>query len=53
MLGYFDKDFFRFLLGFIAIICTSIIILLASRLYEENKAIEDSQTASIIKIINN
>jgi hypothetical protein len=48
MLKYFDRDFFKFLLGFIAIICTSIIILLAARLYEAQQNINSSQTASVI-----
>ncbi len=35
MSNYFDKDFWKFLMGFIAIICTSLIILFASRLYQD------------------
>ena len=52
MFDYFDKDFFRFLLGFVAIICTSIIILMATRLYQEQRVIEtESNTGSVINSI--
>ena len=33
MLKYFDEDFFKFLLGFIAIVAISLVILLATRMY--------------------
>lgn len=45
---YFDKDFFRFLLGFIAIICTSIIIIFASKLYQEKLDSGVSQVGNVI-----
>lgn len=48
----FDQDFFRFFLGFVAIICTSLIIILGFRLYEEESAITDkSHTSSVIQSI--
>lgn len=33
MTKYFDEDFFKFLLGFIAIVSISLIIIIASRMY--------------------
>ena len=52
MRKYFDKDFFRFLMGFVAIICTSIIILLASRLYQDTALIDNnSQSGTAIKSV--
>ena len=45
MTKYFDKDFFKFLLGFVAIIAFSLIIILATRMYQENS---NPQTANII-----
>lgn len=52
MLKYFDKDFWKFLLGFVAIVCTSLIILLASRLYQEGTLINgESQSGAIINSI--
>ncbi len=35
MTKYFDKDFWRFFMGFVAIICTSLILLFVSRLYQD------------------
>ncbi len=52
MLKYFDRDFWKFLLGFIAIVCTSLIILLASRLYQDGELIGgESQTGKVINSI--
>ncbi len=52
MIKYFDKDFWKFLLGFIAIVCTSLIILLASRLYQDGALIDgESQTGAIINTV--
>jgi hypothetical protein len=44
MKEYFDEDFFKFLLGFIAIVSISLIIILATRIYiappnEENNSV--------------
>jgi len=52
MSQYFDKDFWRFLMGFIAIICTSIIILLASRLYQEEGRVGDDVDGAVGAVIN-
>lgn len=49
MAKYFDKDFWRFFMGFVAIICTSLIILLVSRLYQEEGLVErGGQTGAVI-----
>lgn len=50
MSKYFDKDFFKFFLGFAAIISTSIIIILAARVYEQGGVSSDS-SASVIKSV--
>ena len=36
MSEYFDKDFFKFLLGFFVIIALSLIIILGTRTYQKN-----------------
>ena len=46
MSRYFDEDFFKFLMGFIAIIALSLIIVLATRMYKEQSEL---QTASAFK----
>ena len=48
MFDYFDKDFFRFLLGFVAIICTSVVILMATRLYQEELDIGDEESVGAV-----
>jgi hypothetical protein len=49
MTKYFDKDFWRFFMGFVAIICTSLIILFASRLYQDDSLLDSqSQEGSAI-----
>ncbi len=45
MSKYFDKDFFRFFLGFAAIVSVSLMIIVATRMYQERSA---SQTANVI-----
>lgn len=47
MRNYFDKDFFRFLLGFIAILCTSIIVLMFSKLYQDESLIGKNTNQTI------
>jgi len=37
MSQYFDKDFFKFLLGFVAIILVSLITLAYSKFYQSNE----------------
>lgn len=46
MSKYFDKDFFRFAMGFLAIITLSLIIIVITRHYEEVR----EQTASVVSI---
>ena len=50
MSQYFDKDFFKFFLGFIAIISLSLIIILAARSYEDKSK---AQTANAIQAVKN
>lgn len=50
MSKYFDKDFFRFFWGFIAIIAFSMILIMAGRFYEERA---QSQTANIYDSVEN
>ena len=44
MSQYFDKDFFKFLLGFVAIITFSLIIILIARTYEDNSKMQEANT---------
>jgi len=37
MLNYFDKDFFKFFLGFLAIISISLVVIFATKLYQEGR----------------
>lgn len=37
MSQYFDKDFFRFSLGFLAIVSISLVIILVTKLYGEGQ----------------
>jgi predicted ferric reductase len=55
MTKYFDKDFWRFFMGFVAIICTSLIILLATRLYQNDAFAgpENQQGNAIMSVENN
>lgn len=48
MSKYFDKDFFRFFWGFIAIIAFSMILIMVGRFYEERS---DLQTANVLDSI--
>lgn len=49
MSKYFDKDFFKFFLGFIAIISVSLMIIIATRVWEERSI---SQTANVVDSVN-
>ena len=40
MSQYFDKDFFKFLLGFVAIIIVSCLVILLTRIYQDQKTIK-------------
>ena len=51
MSQYFDKDFFKFLLGFMAIILLSIVIIIATRLYESNLEPQLDSATNIAKPI--
>ena len=42
MSQYFDKDFFKFLLGFVAIIALSLIIILVARTYQDKSEAKTS-----------
>lgn len=54
MTKYFDKDFWKFLLGFVSILSTSIIIILASRMYQDSSDIQsESQAGNAISSIKN
>ena len=46
MSKYFDKDFFKFLLGFAVIVTISLVVILATRMYEEKSK---AQTANVIQ----
>ena len=49
MTKYFDKDFWRFFMGFVAIICTSLLILIVSKLYQDGALIQgESQSGAVI-----
>jgi hypothetical protein len=49
MIKYFDKDFFKFLLGFIAIIALSLVIILAAKSYQVKSKLE---TANAIQAVS-
>lgn len=53
MTKYFDKDFFRFFMGFVAIICTSLIILLVSRLYQNDALLAGDEQGNVIMSVEN
>ncbi|MFZ2621440.1 MAG: hypothetical protein WAX85_02695 [Minisyncoccia bacterium] len=48
MAKYLDKDFFKFLGAFMVIISISLIIIFATKLYQEKSK---SQTASVIQSV--
>ena len=49
MTKYFDKDFFKFFLGFFAIISVSLIIIMATRAYQVKA---DMQKANVIDSVS-
>lgn len=49
MTKYFDKDFFKFFMGFLAIVTLSLLIIVVTRHYAEVR----TQTASVFAGINN
>lgn len=46
MLKYFDQDFFKFLLGFVAIVALSLTVILVIKSYQSGK---ETQTANVIQ----
>lgn len=48
MSQYFDKDFFRFSLGFLAIVSVSLVIIVATKLYEEGRLVKSEKDNSIV-----
>ncbi len=46
MTKYFDEDFFKFFMGFVAIISFSLILVLATRVYKDKS---EAQTANVIQ----
>jgi hypothetical protein len=46
MLKYFDQDFFKFLLGFTAILAFSLIVILVAKNYQNSEL--ETQTANVI-----
>lgn len=48
MSKYFDRDFFRFLFGFMAIIAFSVILIIVSKLYEEKS---QTNTANVFDTV--
>ena len=52
MSNYFDKDFFKFALGFVSIILISLAIILAVRIYETNNVPDAVQNAVSMNIKN-
>lgn len=48
MSKYFDKDFFKFLMGFLAIVSLSLLIIVVTRHYAEVRA----ETANVISANN-
>lgn len=52
MSKYFDKDFFKFSIGFATIISISLIIILATRIYQEQAFMGSEQdTASAVNAV--
>jgi hypothetical protein len=51
MSKYFDKDFFKFFTGFVAIVLVSLTIILITRIYEQKLTSRDTNTASVIETI--
>lgn len=47
MSQYFDRDFFKFFLGFAAIISVSLLIIIAARVYQERGEMQ----ANVIKAV--
>jgi hypothetical protein len=48
MSKYFDKDFFKFFLGFVAIVSISLMFILATKLYERNSGKESANAIEAV-----
>lgn len=50
MAQYFDRDFFKFFMGFVTIVAVSLIIIIATRIYDEKLVVapSDTNTANVI-----
>ena len=48
MSRYFDKDFFKFLFGFIAIVSVSLIIILIAEYYKDGVNIADTSVTETV-----
>ncbi len=46
MSKYFDRDFFKFFMGFVAIITFSLVIIIATQIYGNNS---ETQTANVVQ----
>jgi hypothetical protein len=49
MSQYFDKDFWKFFLGFIAIVVLSLMIIIATKLYEKDQENNPAPVSNIAK----
>jgi hypothetical protein len=49
MTDYFDKDFFKFLMGFAAIILLSCVLIIAARLYQSEQDSDHNAVTNIAK----
>ena len=50
MSKYFDKDFFKFFWGFLAIIIFSLILIIVGKLYQDK---EDGQATNVANYLEN
>ncbi len=48
MLKYFDKDFFKFTFGFLALVSLSLIIIIATRYYADSMSQEANVSSAIL-----
>lgn len=52
MSKYFDKDFFKFTMVFATIVSISLVIIVATRMYQNSLLDDAGETASVINSIN-
>ncbi len=48
MSKYFNKDFFNFFLGFLALIVLSLVLIVAGKMYKDNEVKESSNSAKVL-----